>query len=56
MTKYKLVQGHTPDVLERNVNFFLENFDGFAAPIGPPQMFGHSEYIQALELQTRGKS
>lgn len=53
MNKYKLVRGYSPDDLEKNVNFWLS----LAAHkhfvlVGPPQMFGHSEYFQALELQS----
>jgi hypothetical protein len=47
--KYKIVVGYSVLALETNVNFFLSTYEGSTFTLeGPPQMFGHNEYIQAL--------
>lgn len=47
--KYKLIKGYSMEDLERNVNFFLGDTRQHFVCAGAPQMFGHSEYVQALE-------
>lgn len=55
MQQYKLIQGYSPDNLQEKTNFFLASLDSknsSATFVGPPQRFGNSEYIQALEVFT----
>ena len=52
---YKLISGYTPDNLQDKVNFFISSLDttrSAAQFVGPPQVFGNSEYVQAMEVFT----
>ena len=53
MTTYRIIVGHSVDALMINVNFAISTLDGAYEFIGPPQMFGHSEFIQAIEVYTK---
>jgi hypothetical protein len=49
LVSYKIIRGYSYDDLEKNVNFFLSQpGNDYFACIGPPDMWGHSEFIQAL--------
>ena len=55
MQQYKLIAGFSTDSLEKNINFFLATLDTRTVHVefvGAPQMFGHSDYVQALEVFT----